>query len=226
MTAAMTEDEAEDAARDSARRIIEVVSTFAPWVRLRLAMALTDEPSATLSGIGDALLGENPVSRMATVGSSLTCSSETLRTSRPHLGTPSPGRPSANRSRTRLRPGTPLILVYEHAATMQRGRGRWEVEARQRRGAEDAEVVPLAPVPAPRMATRLCRRCQMPATSSRHWLCDDCRVQKVTRTARGARLRQQAKTAARGYAGKHAALRKRWTRESPPGEWPAAGADF
>ena len=65
VTATMTKDDAEDVAREAAQRIVDAVSTFAPWVRLRLAAALADEPSDTLRSIGGSLLGKAPAATMA-----------------------------------------------------------------------------------------------------------------------------------------------------------------
>jgi hypothetical protein len=61
---------------------------------------------------------------------------------------------------------------------------------------------------------RRCARCDAPATSQRHQLCDRCRAQRRRHKSRVAQDRERragrATPAQRGYGAAHKALRRRW----------------
>ena len=203
----MTKDDAEDVAREAAQRIVDAVSTFAPWVRLRLAAALADEPSDTLRSIGGSLLGKAPAATMArslladvfigdlediaptlgdtepwsTIRSALEDVAAAWHTSHPGLRT---RRDYTARSRS-------WALEAVSGAARRPG---WSPSCRHRRRTSPPGSAGDAPCP-PR------RRSTGSATIAAP------RRSREAADARGNRQRQVA----RGYTGKHAVLRKRWT---------------
>ena len=208
MTATMTKIDAQAAAIDAARRIVNVISTFSPWVRINLAQALAAEKSATLRSIGCSLLGKDPVTTMATSLLADVFLGD-LEDIAPELGDTEPwstireALEDVAKAWHLSRPGLRTRRDYAARALT------WKQGVVQR--AQDATVEPLRP--RTRIVTRLCTRCGLPATSSRHQYCDDCRAWSLNRPGRSSRPRkyEPGKTKARGYTGKHAVLRKRWT---------------
>jgi hypothetical protein len=212
MTATMTHDAAKIAAEAAAKRIVDAVTTFSPWIRLNLATALAAERSDTLRTVGESLLGKDPIASMAD-GLLVDVFLGDLEDIGPKLGDAEPWatiREALEDVAEAWHASHPGIRTRRDFAARWR---RWEQEAKQRAldASDEPVTFPYAP-PEPRIVTRLCRRCSMPATSSIHWYCDECRGKTASaRAGRGPRIRKQAKTSERGYTGQHAARRKQWT---------------
>jgi hypothetical protein len=66
---------------------------------------------------------------------------------------------------------------------------------------------------------RPCKRCGKPATSQKHWYCDECRwAQQKKRRMSSAERRHPLSPAQRGYGPAHQRLRRQWARRVDRGE--------